>query len=185
MADRCQLNFRIDPALLEQFKAAAAARGMNSGDFARLAIRLAVEAPLAPAIDDLAERLAPASGDLEARLAVLEQRLADLEQAPAPTPRRPRPAAPSPAPAPLAPAGGDRPVPPPSSQTDTLTTAEAMALAGGKRNAWSGWASRHQPGDVRPVAGRRFELVGKVPSDRGGPDRLLWRLLPAIEEQDA
>jgi hypothetical protein len=57
-----------------------------------------------------------------------------------------------------------------------VTVAELAARTGTNQKGWVNWAQGKQPGAVRvhPQAGS-WELLGKRPDPRGGPDRLLFR----------
>jgi hypothetical protein len=160
---RDQLNIRLSPELLERVKVAASEAGIPATSLVRKWIEAALDGRLAASTG-------PSSEGLASRLAELEERLAALEHQPAKTtrssdapPSSPRPAAPPAAPLAL-PADGE-----------ALTTPQVVELTGTARSAWNGWAAKHSPGDVREWEGAAFELLGQVPSDRGGPPRWMWR----------
>jgi hypothetical protein len=59
---------------------------------------------------------------------------------------------------------------------EALTVVELAARTGTNQKGWVNWAQGKRPGSVRvhPQAGS-WELLGKRPDPRGGPDRLLFR----------
>jgi hypothetical protein len=59
---------------------------------------------------------------------------------------------------------------------EALTVVELAARTGTNQKGWVNWSQGKQPGAVRnhPQAGS-WELLGKRPDPRGGPDRLLFR----------
>ena len=193
---RDQLNIRLPPDLLERVRTAADEAGLPAASLVRKWIEAALDGRLAASSslpsNGLADRLAELEkrqaeheaelaehgaeqerrlAGLELRRAELERRLAELElprpatlegvlALPMPTPfPRPRPAA---------------PVPPPA-EGEALSTPQLVALVGGVPSAWNSWAQRHSTGDVREWDGASFELLGQVPSGRGGPRRWMWR----------
>lgn len=145
-----QLNLKLPPEVLAQWRAQAAAEGLSVRDW-------------------LIARLSPAAGaagpDLADRVEALEARLAALEQRPARAPR-PAPAAPPAAPLP----------PPADLPADGIETAALADLLGLKRGTFNAKVIRN--GGPRPgLVLEGWRCLGMQPSKRGGPPRARW--LPA------
>lgn len=142
-----QLNLKLPPEVLAQWRAQAAAEGLSVRDW-------------------LIARLAPAAGaagpDLADRVEALEARLAALEQRPARAPR-PAPAAPPAAPLP----------PPADLPADGIETAALAELLGLKRPTFNARIAR--AGGPRPgLELNGWRCLGLRSPDRGGPPRALW-----------
>jgi hypothetical protein len=101
----------------------------------------------------------PASSGLSDRLAAIEDRLAVLESRGA-RPPGVRSAKEKELLVPMDAAAG----------AERLGSAELAVLLGLGRSALNNWAAKNQPGAVRDG----WRLLGRVPSSRGGPPRLLW-----------
>jgi hypothetical protein len=154
-----QLNLKVPPAVLDHWRAQAAAQGLSVRDWL-----VSIAGPAAAPVPR------PAGGDLLAdRVARLEGTASELREAVAllqaqgPPPRSPRPAPEVAAPVSIS---ADLPA-------DGIETAALARLLGLKRRtllARIGRAGGAAPGLV--VDGWR--CLGLRPSDRGGPPRALW-----------
>lgn len=144
-----QLNLKLPPEVLTDWKQRAAADGLS--------VRAWLLAALAPAV------AAPAADGLVARVEALEAAVARLAAAPRALP----PLAPA-APAAVAPALAGGPLP-----GEAITTGQLADLLGMRRPSFNARVSR--AGGLRvgvEVSGWR--CVGLQPADRGGPPRGLW-----------
>lgn len=160
---RVQLNVRVDAALAKRLRKAAEARDTFPG----VLVAQAIEALLSGTSKPAAQPLAPATPDLAAALAALEQRVALLEQASPPA----APPAPPASPDRVITAAHLGEVP-----AGAITTAELAERTGTNRAAWNNWAGAPgRIGEVRshPQAGA-WRLVGKAAPPAGGPERWLW-----------
>lgn len=166
---RTQLTVQIpDPTLLTRLRALA--------DQRRQTLTTVVVEALEALLDGTPA--GPAGNDLLQRVDALERRLLALEERPAGVPVVEVPgtaAAPlPPAPAPLA---LDLP-------EGAITTAELARLTATNHKGWNNWAASRAAGEVRvhPDAGS-WRLVGRVPSDAGGPARCMWEPATAGQGQ--
>lgn len=151
--ERVQLNIRLPVPLVAELKAQAQQQGIT--------LTALVE-------QQLAGDSKPASSDLAAQLAVIEQRLVALEQGRPASPTRVKPA---PRPAELV---APKRVAPPRSSATRITTAELAELLAMRRGTLNARISRAGG----PVVGQELNgwccVALEVPS-RGGPARALWQ----------
>lgn len=150
-----QLNLKLPPAVLAQWRAQAAADGLSVRDWLLATLAPTAELPAVPAAGaGLADRLQA----LEATTAELAATLAQLQQAR--PPRSPRPAAPPvPIPADL-----------PTDGIETVALAQLLGMRRGTINARIARAGGAAPGLV--IDGWRCSAL-RTP-ERGGPARALW-----------
>jgi hypothetical protein len=153
-----QLNLKLPPAVLAQWRALAAAEGLSVRDWLLATLAPTAEPPAVPAADaTLADRLQA----LEATTAELAATLAQLQQARPPRSPRPAPVAAPPA---LIPAGL------PSDGIETAALAQLLGMRRGTINARIARAGGAAPG--LEVEGWR--CLGLRTPERGGPARALW-----------
>lgn len=151
--ERVQLNIRLPVSLVTALKTQAQQQGIT--------LTALVE-------QQLAGDSKPASPDLAAQLAAIEQRLVALEGG---STRRMAPI----------PQVGDAPLLQPLPGGDGITTAELALKTGTNRGAWNNWAKPERIGQVRhhPQAGS-WKLIGKAATATGGPERWLWHLVEQL-----
>jgi hypothetical protein len=155
-----QLNLKVPPAVLDHWRAQAAAQGVSVRDWL-----VSIAGPTAPpgpgpaAGDGLADRVAL----LEATAAELRGAVAQLQQT-----RPPR----SPSPAPAGPLAAPVPVPAdlPADGIETAALAQLLRMKRGTLNARIARMGGAAPGLV--VDGWR--CLGLRTPERGGPPRALW-----------
>jgi hypothetical protein len=149
-----QLNLKVSPAVLDHWRAQAAAQGVSIRDWLVSIAGPAATPSVGPAAPDaLADRVAR----LEAATAELREAVAQLEARP---PRSPRPApAPAAAPADL-----------PADGIETAALADRLGVKRGTLNNRINRLGGPAPGLV--VDGWR--CLGTRPPERGGPPRALW-----------
>lgn len=178
-----QLAIELPPELLQRLKAHAAASDRPVSAL----VRRWIEAGLNGGLE--AGAPAPDASGLAERVQALEAAVAALQQQQAATPRptrstKPSPVAPSEplelefdlAPSVSVPSGGGSTTPQMGDvPAGAITTAELAEQTGTNRAAWNNWARDKNPGAVRhhPEAGS-WRLVGRVPTEAGGPPRALW-----------
>lgn len=166
---RTQLTVQIpDPGLLTRLKALADQRRQTLTTVVVEALEALLDGP----------QPGPGGGDLLQRVEALERDVQALK-------RRPAAAAvtapPVTAAAPLAP-------PPAPLELDlpdgAITTAELARRTGTNHKGWNNWAASRAAGEVRvhPDAGS-WRLVGRVPSEAGGPARCMWEPVTAGQGQ--
>ncbi len=170
MAPLQQLNLKLPPEVLSQWRSDAAAQGLSVRDWLiSITTPTAAPAPGPAGGAALADRVA----QLEALTAELAQAVAQLEAQRLP-PRSPQPAraaAPSRPPLPSPELGS--PNPPADRAADAIETAALAQLLGVRRgtlNARIGRAGGPAPGLV--IDGWR--CLGLRSPERGGPPRALW-----------
>ena len=146
-----QLNCRVPEALAAKVRAEAARRRQTVGALVSEALEALLAADSKPLASDngMADRVA----DLESRVRSLEAGITQKNEQQPPKEERPTPE--------LAP--------------ETPTTSELAAATGTNRAGWVNWAQGKDQGAVRAhrTAGR-WRLMGKAPTDAGGPARLMW-----------
>lgn len=153
-----QLNCRIPEELAAKVRTEAAHRHQTVGALVSEALETLLSAdikPLASAIKPLASdsNMADRLADLESRVRSLEAGITRKnEQQP---PKEEAQA--------------------PEVVSGTLTTSDLAATTGTNRAGWVNWAQGKDQGAVRAhrTAGR-WRLMGKAPTDAGGPARLIW-----------
>jgi hypothetical protein len=150
-----QLNLKVPPAVLDHWRAQAAANGLSVRDWL---VSVAGPAAVPAGGDRLADRVAR----LEGTAAELREAVA-LLHAQGPPPRSPRPA-------PEVAAAVSIPADLPADGIETAALARLLGLKRGTLLARIGRAGGAAPGLV--VDGWR--CLGLRPSDRGGPPRALW-----------
>ena len=154
-----QLNLKVAPAVLDHWRAQAAAQGLSVRDWL-----LSIAGP------DAGPVLRPAGGDLLAdRVAQLEAAAAELREAVAQLQaQRPSPRSPRPAPA----AGPPVPIPAdlPADGIETTALAQLLGVKRGTLNARIARVGGAAPGLV--IDGWR--CLGQRTPERGGPPRALW-----------
>lgn len=160
MAPLQQLNLKLPPAVLAQWRALAAAEGLSVRDWLLATLAPTAEPQAGPAggADGLAARLQA----LEATTAQLAATVAQLQQARPPRSPRPAPvvaAPPAPIPADL-----------PADGIETAALAQLLGMRRGTINARIARAGGAAPGLV--VDGWRCQAL-RTP-ERGGPPRALW-----------
>lgn len=160
-----QLAIELPPELLQRLKAHAAATDRPVAALVRRWIEAGLDGALAAG---------PAGADpagLAARVEALEAAVSALQQSRPPRPPKPAPVAES---LPLE-LGLDPSGPAPEPPAGAITTAELAERTGTNRPAWNNWAGPERVGQVRhhPQAGG-WRLVGKAPTEAGGPARWLW-----------
>ncbi len=145
-----QLNLKLPPAVLADWKERAAAKRLSVRDW--LLSELAPAAPAAPALDPLADRVAA----LEAAVAALE--------AQSPRSLRPPRVAPAAAPAslPL--------IDPPAAAIETAVLADRLGMRRGTLNARISRAG----GACEGLEVEGWRCLGRAIPARGGPPRALW-----------
>lgn len=149
-----QLNLKLPPAVLAQWRALAAAEGLSVRDWLLATLAPTAEPPAVPAAAGLADRLQA----LELTTAELAATLAQLQQAR--PPRSPRPAAPPvPIPADL-----------PADGIETAALAQLLGMRRGTINARIARAGGPAPG----LELEGWRCLGLRPPERGGPARALW-----------
>ena len=153
-----QLNLKVPPAVLDHWRAQAAAQGVSVRDWL-----VSIAGPtVAPGLrhgggEGLADRVAR----LEAAAAELREAVAQLQQAR--PPRSPRPVSASP---PAAPVPADLPA-------DGIETAALALLLGVKRGTFN--ARIHRMGGAAPgLVVDGWRCLGLRTPERGGPARALW-----------
>lgn len=173
MAPLAQLNLKLPPAVLAEWRSQAAAQGLSVRDW--------LLATLAPGAAGPGPAGGAAGGaQLAERVAQLEAAVAQLQAAPGRPPERVTPSIPpagdAPSPERVSPSPEALPqtgelLPPP----DAITTLELAERTGTNRAAWNNWAHPGRVGQVRrhPTAGP-WRLVGKGEPSSGGPRRWLW-----------
>jgi len=153
-----QLNCRVPEALAARVRAEAARRRQTVSAL----VSDALEALLATATNPLAADSKPIASDskLADRVAGLEGRVRSLE---AGITRKDE----------QQPTKGE--VPTLEMVSGALTTSELATATGTNRAGWVNWAQGKPQGAVRAhrTAGR-WRLIGKAPTDGGGPARLMW-----------
>lgn len=155
-----QLNLKVPPAVLDHWRAQAAAQGLSVRDWL-LSIAGPAAAPGPAGGDGLADRVAL----LEATAAELRDAVAQLQQARPPRSPRPASAAPPAAPVPI-PAG---------LPADGIETAALAQLLGVKRHTMNARISR--AGGAAPgLVVDGWRCLGLRTPERGGPPRALWVL---------
>lgn len=164
---RTQLTVQIpDPALLTRLRALADRRRQTLTTVVVEALEALLTAPPAgPAADDT----------LLQRVEALEREVQALKRQPAAVPVVTVPStAATPLPAPAAPVLElDLP-------EGAITTAELAQRTGTNHKGWNNWAASRSPGEVRVHAtAGSWRLVGRVPSDAGGPARCMWEPVTA------
>lgn len=169
--DHKQLNVRLPVSLVDALKAEAASSGMtlNALVIRRLSGEVAIARPETPEL----------AGDLAARLAAVETRLAALEARPRRQPRTEKPAV-ALSPAPQASATDPEPqaesiesLPLIAALAGQLTTAELAERLGMKRGSFNERLRRAGGARVGLVMDG-WRCVGQGPGPNGGPLRWLW-----------
>lgn len=148
-----QLNLKVPPAVLDHWRALAAAQGVSVRDWL---VSIAGPAAAPAGGDRLADRVA----QLEAAAAELREAVAQLQAAP---PRSPRPA---PAAAPPIPIPADLPA-------DGIETAALAQLLGVKRGTLNARIAR-SGGTAPGLVIDGWRCLGLRTPERGGPPRALW-----------
>jgi hypothetical protein len=153
-----QLNLKVSPAVLDHWRAQAAAQGVSIRDWlVSIAGPAAAPSGGPAAPDGLADRVA----QLEAATAELREAVAQLEARP---PRSPRPAADPPA----------APVSPPADlSADGIETAALADRLGVKRGTLNNRINR-LGGPAPGLVVDGWRCLGTRPPERGGPPRALW-----------
>jgi hypothetical protein len=146
-----QLNCRIPEELAAKVRTEAAHRHQTVGALVSEALETLLSADIKPlAVDSkMADRLA----DLESRVRSLEAGITQKnEQQPT-----------------------KEEAPTLEMVSGAITTSELAATTGTNRAGWVNWAQGKDQGAVRAhrTAGR-WRLMGKAPTDAGGPARLIW-----------
>lgn len=150
-----QINLKVPPAVLDHWRAQAAAQGLSVRDWL-----VSITGPAA------GHGAGPAAGDdLTERVALLEAVAADLRQAVAQLQQVRPPRSPRPVPPPV-----DLPDDLPADGIETAALADLLQLKRGTFNARISRAGGPAVGQV--VDGWR--CVGLRVPDRGGPPRALW-----------
>ena len=153
-----QLNLKLPPAVLAQWRALAADEGLSVRDWLLATLAPTSEPPAVPAAGaELADRLQA----LEATTAELAATVAQLQQAR--PPRSPRSA---PVAAPPVPIPADLPA-------DGIETAALAQLLGKRRGTINGRISR-AGGPAPGLVIDGWRCLGLRPPERGGPARALW-----------
>jgi hypothetical protein len=154
-----QINLKIPPAVLDHWRAQAAAQGLSVRDWLVSITAPTAEAPAGPAgAAGLADRVAA----LEAATAELREALGRLQPRP---PRSPRPA---PAAAPPAPA-----LPPAAPPAGSLETAAVARLLGIRPKTLAEQV-RKAGGPVAGLELYGWRCLGSRVSSRGGHPRAVW-----------
>lgn len=159
MAPLQQLNLKVPPAVLDHWRAQAAAQGLSVRDWL---VSIAGPDAATEAVsggDGLPDRVA----QLEAATAELLEAVAQLQQARPPRSPRPAPAASPAAPVPV----------PADLPADGIETATLAQLLGVKRGTFNARISR-MGGVVPGLVVDGWRCLGLRASDRGGPLRALW-----------
>ena len=146
-----QLNCRIPEELAAKIRAEAERRRQPIGSLVSDALETLLSADIKPLASDskMADRLA----DLESRVRSLEAGITQKnEQQPT-----------------------KEEAPTLEMVSGVITTSELAAATGTNRAGWVNWAQGKDQGAVRAhrTAGR-WRLMGKAPTDAGGPARLMW-----------
>ena len=146
-----QLNCRVPEALATKVRAEAARRHQTVGTLVSEALEALLSADSTSLASDsgVADRVADLEGrvcSLEAGITRKDEQLPTKEEAP--TTER---------------------------VSGTLTTSDLAATTGTNRAGWANWAQGKDQGAVRAhsTAGC-WRLIGKAPTDAGGPARLIW-----------
>lgn len=146
-----QLNCRIPEVLAAKVRAEAARRHQTVGALVSEALDALLSADIKPLASDsgVADRLA----DLEGRVRLLEVGITPKDEQ---QPTKEEAQA-------------------PEMVSGALTTSELAAATSTNRAGWVNWAQGKESGAVRAhrTAGR-WRLMGKAPTDAGGPARLMW-----------
>jgi hypothetical protein len=146
-----QLNCRIPEALAAKVRAEAERRQKPVGVLVSEALDALLATDSKPIAGDskMADRLA----DLEGRVRSLEAGITQKDE--------------------QQPTKGEAPTP--EMVPETLTTSELATATGTDQAGWVNWAESKDQGAVRAhrTAGR-WRLMGKTPTDAGGPARLMW-----------
>ncbi len=146
-----QLNCRVSEALAAKVRAEAERRQKPVGMLVSEALEALLATDSKPLSGDskMADRLA----DLEGRVRSLEAGITQKDEQ-QPTKEE---------------------APTPEMVPETLTTSELASATGTNRAGWVNWAQGKESGAVRAhrTAGR-WRLMGKAPTDAGGPARLMW-----------
>lgn len=159
MAPLQQLNLKVPPAVLDHWRAQAAAQGLSVRDWlVSIAGPAAAPVPRPAGGDLLADRVA----QLEAAAAEFREAVAQL-QAQGRPPRSPRPAPAAAPPVPI-PAGL------PADGIETAALAQLLGMKRGTLNARIARSGGAAPGLV--IDGWR--CLGLRTPERGGPPRALW-----------
>jgi len=155
-----QLNLKVPPAVLDHWRAQAAAQGVSVRDWlVSIAGPTAAPGPGPAAGDGLADRVV----QLEAAAAELREAVAQLQQARPPRSPRPASAAPPAAPVPI----------PADLPADGIETAALAQLLGVKRHTMNARISR--AGGAAPgLVVDGWRCLGLRTPERGGPPRALW-----------
>lgn len=160
MAPLQQLNLKVPPAVLDHWRAQAAAQGVSVRDWlVSIAGPTAAPGPGPAAGDGLADRVA----QLEAAAAELREAVAQLQQARPPRSPRPAPAAPPVAPVPT----------PADLPADGIETAALAQLLGVKRGTFNARIAR-MGGAAPGLVVDGWRCLGLRTPERGGPPRALW-----------
>lgn len=155
-----QLNLKVPPAVLDHWRAQAAAQGLSVRDWlVSIAGPTAAPEPGSAAGYGLADRVA----QLEATAAELRESLSRLQQARPPRSPQPAPPAPPAAPAP----------PPAGLAVDGIETAALAQLLGLKRGTLNARISR-MGGAAPGLVVDGWRCLGSRTPERGGPPRALW-----------
>ena len=159
MAPLRQINLKVPPAVLDHWRAQAAAQGVSVRDWlVSIAGPTAAPGSGPAAGDGLADRVA----QLETAAAELREAVAQLQARP---PRSPRPASAAPPAAPV-PAPADLPA-------DGIETAALADLLGVRRGTLTNRV-RRLGGPVPGLVMDGWRCVGLRAPERGGPPRALW-----------
>lgn len=153
-----QLNLKVPPAVLDHWRAQAAAHGLSIRDWL-VSITVPTAAPGPAAGDGLADRVAL----LETTAAELREAVAQLQQARPPRSPRPASAAPPAAPVPI----------PADLPADGIETAALAQLLGVKRGTFNARIAR-MGGAAPGLVVDGWRCMGLRAPDRGGPPRALW-----------
>jgi hypothetical protein len=155
-----QINLKLPPAVLDHWRAQAAAQGLSVRDWlVSIAGPTAASGPAPAGGDGLADRVA----QLEATATELREALDQLQQAR--PPRLPPPTSAAPPAAPVPPPAGL-----PADGIESAALADLLGVKRGTFNARVGRAGGAAPGLV--VDGWR--CLGLRTPARGGPPRALW-----------
>lgn len=153
-----QLNCRIPEALAARVRAEATRRRQTVGALVSEALEALLAAdskPLASDSNSLASdsKMADRVADIESRVRLLEAGFTPKDEQ---QPTKEEAQA-------------------PESVPEALTTSELAAATGTNRAGWVNWAQGRAQGAVRvhKTAGS-WRLMGKAPTDAGGPARLIW-----------
>ena len=146
-----QLNCRIPEELAAKIRAEAERRRQPIGSLVSDALETLLSADIKPLASDskMADRLA----DLESRVRSLETGITRKDEQQPPKEEAQAPEVVS----------------------GAITTSELASATGTNRAGWVNWAQGKGQGAVRAhrTAGR-WRLMGKAPTDAGGPARLIW-----------